>query len=105
MVLRDAAEIVQVLLGRVLAEIGARDLVRTEIRNHLLDGLEPVVHHAEAAAGIGAVSPALFLRRALKHEHFGTLLAGRNPGTKRGVAAADDDHVVEVFSHGYSHFV
>ena len=94
LVLRDAAEVVEILLGGVFAEVGVGDLLLGQVGHDLADVVRAVMHHAEGAAGEGGVAAALVLRRALQHQHAGAVLARGERRAHAGAAAADHDHVM-----------
>ena len=98
-ILRHAAEIIEILLRRVFSEIGARDFFVAEVGYHFPDRLQPVVHHAKTSGREGAVSSPLVLRRALQHQHTLHLLPRREGGAQGGVTASDNDHVVYAVFH------
>ena len=98
-VLRDAAEIVEILLRGVFAEIGARDVGVAEIGHDAFDVLRAVMHHAEAATGKPGIAAALFFRRALEQYDPGAPLCRRQRGAQRGIAAADNDNIIRLIVH------
>jgi hypothetical protein len=64
--LRDAAEIVEIILHAVLAEIRVRDLAFGEVRDYCFHGFDTVMDHAEAAARVRGVAAPLRFGRALE---------------------------------------
>jgi hypothetical protein len=64
-VLRDAAEIVEIFLGRVFAKIRARDVGVAEVGHDPFDVLRAVMHHPEAATRKLGIPPALGFRCTL----------------------------------------
>jgi hypothetical protein len=99
--LRDAAQIIQILFGGVLAEIGVLDLALRKIWHHGFDRCGAAMNHAEAAAGIRGVTAALLLRRAFEQQHARALLARGKRGAQGSVAAADHDYIEHLVGHGH----
>ena len=92
--LGDARHVVEELILRVGAEIGAVDFRLREIGDQRLDVVDAVIDDAHGARGEAAVAAGFFVGRGFEHEHGGALLARGERGAIGGVAAADDDDVV-----------
>ena len=58
-ILGDAAEIVEIVLSGVFAEIGTCDIGITQVWHDAFDIPHTVVHHPEAAAGESRIAAAL----------------------------------------------
>ena len=64
-VLRDAAEIVEIVLRGIFAKVGARDVGVAQVRNDAFNVLRAVMDHPKAAAGEFGIAAAFFFGRAL----------------------------------------
>src|SRR5262249_52788342 len=96
-VLRDPRHVVEELVGRVRAEVGALALLLRQI-DQLREVVRAVVDDAQEARGEARVAARFVLGRALEHQHLLRRLLRRQRGAQGGVAAAHHDHVV-LFAH------
>jgi hypothetical protein len=65
-VLSDPAKVVQIILRRIFAEVGAGDVGVAQGGYDTFDVLHAVMHHAEAAPGEPRIAAALFFRSTLE---------------------------------------
>ena len=100
--LGEAAEIVEVLLARVRAEVDVAALVLGEVRHELHEVVHPAEDQAHRPRGVAAVAARFLLRRPLEHGDAGTALAGGEGGAQRRVARAYYNDVRIALSHGRS---
>ncbi len=98
-VLRDTSKVIEVLFGRVFAEIGTGNFIVAQVGHDFPDVVSPVVDYSETAAGKRAVSAALRFGCALKHEHARSVLTRRKGRAQCGVAAAKHNHIVSRLRH------
>ena len=78
---------------RIIAEIGAGDLLFGKVRAQGADIVHAIVGEAEGAGGEAGVAAVLGLGRALQNEHRGAGLARCQRRTEGGVAGAGDDDI------------
>ncbi len=101
-ILCDSAHIIEILIGRVLAEIGDLSFLLGKI-NELFNILDTVVYDSHATGGELAVAATLVLWRAFEYQDIGSVFARRQCRTQCGVTRSDDNHVIGFFHH-YSFF-
>ena len=91
-VIGHPAHVVEILVGRVAAEVDIALLVLGEVVE-LYQVVDTVEDHAHGAGRVGAVAAALFLGGGLQHGDRSTRLTGGECRTGRGVAGADHQYI------------
>ncbi len=91
--LGQAADIVDILLAGVGAEIDIGEVEIGDVRREAQEVVNALIDEAERAAGEGGVAGTRAFGRGLEHHHRGAALPGGERRIHRGIARADDDDV------------
>lgn len=93
-VLREPADIFEIVLPQVLAEIRARDLLARQIGNDLEQVFDAAIRGAHLPRRITRIAARVLRVGGFQHDHLRAVLPRRERRGHGRIAGADDDYVI-----------